>query len=124
MLGVFIIEAGEWYVRLCFAAAMLLSKWSLSKTCAASLYCVQYRLGVAVLAIFVGGGRFQGWVLAFFVGGGLLQGGVREGEEGKELCTTLPTCYYMDQSHMHLNQTSRNRTYKIDSKGQSSGEKV
>jgi hypothetical protein len=110
MLGVFIIEAGEWYVRLCFAAAMLLSKWSLSKTCAASLYCVQYRLGVAVLAIFVGGGRFQGWV--------------REGEEGKELCTTLPTCYYMDQSHMHLNQTSRNRTYKIDSKGQSSGEKV
>jgi hypothetical protein len=32
MLGVFIVEAGEWYVRLCFAAAMLLLEWVLSKT--------------------------------------------------------------------------------------------
>jgi hypothetical protein len=60
MLGVFIVEAGEWYVRLCFAAAMLLLEWVLSKTYTASKYYGWYRLGVAVLAIFLEMGDSKG----------------------------------------------------------------
>jgi hypothetical protein len=100
MLGVFIIEV---VFRCCDTSVGMV-------VCTASLYCVRYRLGVLVSTIFVEVGDFEGWV--------------RMREEGKELCTTLPTCCSMDYSHMRLNQTSRTRTYKTDSEGQNGDEKV